>query len=114
MATNASTVTASGTGHGLGAVGSSHGHGNQHMPSTQPHGTSASRHHDGATGYHAGTAASGHHAGGSGYHNVGGNVSEGFLPGPAPNTAGPHKSDLMNKLDPRVDSQGGQGGHSGY
>jgi hypothetical protein len=24
--------------------------------------------------------------------------------GPAPNTAGPHKSDLMNKLDPRVDS----------
>ncbi|KAI9655730.1 MAG: hypothetical protein M1821_005165 [Bathelium mastoideum] len=26
------------------------------------------------------------------------------LPGPAPNTAGPHKSDLLNKLDPRVDS----------
>ncbi|ODA80275.1 hypothetical protein RJ55_03233 [Drechmeria coniospora] len=25
-------------------------------------------------------------------------------PGPAPNTAGPHKSDMMNKLDPRVDS----------
>lgn len=24
--------------------------------------------------------------------------------GPAPHTAGPHKSDLMNKLDPRVDS----------
>jgi hypothetical protein len=24
--------------------------------------------------------------------------------GPAPNTAGPHKSDLLNKLDPRVDS----------
>jgi hypothetical protein len=22
----------------------------------------------------------------------------------APNTAGPHKSDLLNKLDPRVDS----------
>ncbi|CUS08014.1 unnamed protein product [Tuber aestivum] len=25
-------------------------------------------------------------------------------PGPAPKTAGPHKSDMMNKLDPRVDS----------
>ncbi len=24
--------------------------------------------------------------------------------GPAPNTAGPHKHDIMNKLDPRVDS----------
>jgi hypothetical protein len=26
------------------------------------------------------------------------------LPGPAPNTAGPHRYDLLNKLDPRVDS----------
>lgn len=26
-------------------------------------------------------------------------------PGPAPNTAGPHRSDLANKLDPRVDSK---------
>ncbi|KAL8288627.1 hypothetical protein RB597_000641 [Gaeumannomyces tritici] len=25
-------------------------------------------------------------------------------PGPAPNTAGPHKSDMMNKVDPRIDS----------
>lgn len=24
--------------------------------------------------------------------------------GPAPNTAGPHKSDMMNKMDPRIDS----------
>lgn len=30
------------------------------------------------------------------------------LPGPAPNTAGPHSSDLLNKLDPRVDSQRGR------
>lgn len=28
-------------------------------------------------------------------------------PGPAPNTAGPHRSDLLNKLDPRVDSKAG-------
>jgi hypothetical protein len=40
--------------------------------------------------------------------------------GPAPNTAGPHKSDIMNKLDPRVDSDldgsktiGGDKTHSG-
>ena len=30
------------------------------------------------------------------------------LPGPAPNTAGPHRSDLMNKLDPSVDSKTGE------
>jgi len=29
-------------------------------------------------------------------------------PGPAPKTAGPHKSDLLNKLDPRVDSKTGE------
>ncbi|RDW85826.1 hypothetical protein BP5796_04151 [Coleophoma crateriformis] len=28
------------------------------------------------------------------------------LPGPAPNTAGPHKQDWMNKLDPRVKAKG--------
>lgn len=32
----------------------------------------------------------------------------GGLPGPAPNTAGPHRHDIANKLDPTVDSQ-----HSG-
>ncbi|KAK1836414.1 hypothetical protein QBC39DRAFT_406991 [Podospora conica] len=36
-------------------------------------------------------------------HHLGGST----LPGPAPNTAGPHKSDVMNKLDPKVDSTGG-------
>jgi hypothetical protein len=29
------------------------------------------------------------------------------LPGPAPNTAGPHSNDLLNKLDPTVDSMSG-------
>jgi len=29
------------------------------------------------------------------------------LPGPAPNTAGPHRHDILNKLDPTVDSQSG-------
>ncbi|KAK2073208.1 hypothetical protein P8C59_007506 [Phyllachora maydis] len=35
-----------------------------------------------------------------------GGIAE-FQPGPAPNTAGPHKSDLLNKMDPRVDSKQG-------
>lgn len=42
-------------------------------------------------------------------HHLGGSV----LPGPAPNTAGPHKSDMMNKLDPKVDSTGGMVNESG-
>ncbi|KAK3948396.1 hypothetical protein QBC32DRAFT_327823 [Pseudoneurospora amorphoporcata] len=93
VATNSSTIAGAGTGHGLGGVGmgQSHGGNQQHnLPSMHPHGTSASR-----------------------YHDVGGNVSEGIsnLPGPAPNTAGPHRSDFLNRLDPRVDSKGG---HSGY
>lgn len=29
------------------------------------------------------------------------------LPGPAPHTAGPHRHDIVNKLDPTVDSQSG-------
>jgi hypothetical protein len=35
-------------------------------------------------------------------------------PGPAPNTAGPHRSDLLNKLDPRVDSKTGMRKEPGY
>lgn len=35
------------------------------------------------------------------------------LPGPAPNTAGPHSKDWMNKLDPRVDSAGVATGSTG-
>ena len=33
-------------------------------------------------------------------------------PGPAPSTAGPHRSDLLNKLDPRVDSRAGTAAHA--
>ncbi|KAK0743829.1 hypothetical protein B0T18DRAFT_415998 [Schizothecium vesticola] len=42
-------------------------------------------------------------------HHLGGSV----LPGPAPNTTGPHKSDIVNKLDPKVDSTGGMVNESG-
>lgn len=102
VATNASTVTASGTGHGLGAVGTgrgSHGsHGNTHLPKT----SGGSRFADG-TGTHPGAGLEHHHAAAGAPGNV---LHGGVLPGPAPHTAGPHKSDLLNKLDPRVDEKG--------
>ncbi|KAK0649551.1 hypothetical protein B0T16DRAFT_410301 [Cercophora newfieldiana] len=72
---------------------------------------------DGRGGMYAGQSGSGYpHDGttGAGYgqHAMSGAVPSG--PGPAPNTAGPHKSDLMNKLDPRVDSKTGVMKESGY
>jgi hypothetical protein len=44
-----------------------------------------------------------HNGAGAGLHAARGEN----LPGPAPNTAGPHKQDLLNKLDPTVDSMSG-------
>lgn len=42
---------------------------------------------------------------GGGMGSVGGGFgNDPQTTGPAPNTAGPHKSDMMNKVDPRVDS----------
>jgi hypothetical protein len=42
----------------------------------------------------------------TGGHNTHGTAGAGYGsgPGPAPGTAGPHNSNLANKLDPRVDS----------
>jgi len=37
-------------------------------------------------------------------HQHGTGAYDSSLPGPAPSTAGPHKSNLMNKMDPRVDA----------
>lgn len=53
------------------------------------------------TGAHAGTHQDAH-SGTSGAHKAA--VAGTHTTGPAPSTAGPHKSDLLNKLDPRVDS----------
>ncbi|KAK3347782.1 hypothetical protein B0H65DRAFT_155668 [Neurospora tetraspora] len=80
VATNASTVTAAGTGHGLGAVGAHHN--NQHLPQ-QGHATTAGS----GSGF-----GSGHHV-----HDVGGSSNTtANLPGPGSNTAGPpHGSDLL-------------------
>ncbi|KAI0526687.1 hypothetical protein F5B22DRAFT_641826 [Xylaria bambusicola] len=54
----------------------------------------------GSSGTHGTTGAHGTHGATHGTHQLGGN----YAPGPAPHTAGPHKSDAMNKADPRVDS----------
>jgi hypothetical protein len=37
-------------------------------------------------------------------HTGGSGLTDHHLDGPAPNTAGPHKSDMLNKVDPRIDS----------
>jgi len=39
-----------------------------------------------------------------GYGGAQGGLTGSHLPGPAPGTAGPHKSDMLNKADPRVDA----------
>lgn len=53
-------------------------------------------------GYGSSTGAHGTHGTGAG--GLGGASGYSSGPGPAPDTAGPHKSNLINKVDPRVDS----------
>ncbi|TGJ81460.1 hypothetical protein E0Z10_g7301 [Xylaria hypoxylon] len=67
------------------------------------HGSSNTYDNTGSTGNYGTTGAHGTHGthGTSrGTEHLGGN----YAPGPAANTAGPHKSDALNKADPRVDS----------
>ncbi|KAI1428636.1 hypothetical protein F5Y12DRAFT_710933 [Xylaria sp. FL1777] len=54
----------------------------------------------GSSGTHGTTGTYGTQGTTHGTSQVGGN----YAPGPAPHTAGPHKSDALNKADPRVDS----------
>jgi len=55
----------------------------------------------GGYGHTTGTHTGAH----TGTHTGAGNFGAGnHLPGPAPNTAGAHKSDMLNKADPRIDS----------
>src|SRR3569833_3163121 len=68
------------------ATGHHHGHHGHHDTAY-----AAAPHYTTATGPKAGlTSAKG--------------PQSGVLPGPAPNTAGPHRFDVLNKLDPSVDS----------
>ncbi|KAL5406305.1 hypothetical protein PMIN06_000534 [Paraphaeosphaeria minitans] len=78
------------------------GYGNTH--STGGYGAGSNTHSSGLTGSntHSSGLAGSNSSGLTGTgHGVGG-LSSG--PGPAENTAGPHKSDMLNKADPRVDS----------
>jgi hypothetical protein len=72
-----------------GNTGGAGGYGSSGLSGT--HGSSE------LSGTHGTSGIGGTHAGSSG---LTGNTG----PGPAQNTAGPYKSDMMNKLDPRVDS----------
>ena len=98
--------------HGAGGGYQQHGMGGggygqqQHAPQQSGF---ASRPHEGvgAAGYGQLQQHQGYGMG-HGQH-AGQHYGASALPGPAPNTAGPHRSDLLNKLDPTVDSKGGMG-----
>ncbi|KAI0838777.1 hypothetical protein F5Y06DRAFT_44040 [Hypoxylon sp. FL0890] len=103
----------SSTGAGYGSTTGTHGHGTTGttgIPGTTgthgvagTHGTTGTH---GVTGTHGTTGThgvTGTH-GTTGTHGVAGTHTAHSGPGPAPDTAGPHKSNIANKLDPRVDS----------
>jgi len=65
------------------------------------HGPGAHHHHN--QNHHGHHGATGGGIGGGMGGGIGGGPNS-MATGPAPHTAGPHKSDILNKLDPRVDS----------
>lgn len=78
--------------HGTTGVGTSGVHGTTGVGTSGVHGTTG-----------AGTSGV-HHSTGTASGAPDPRISASMRTGPAPNTAGPHRSDIMNKLDPRVDS----------
>ncbi|KAL6701078.1 hypothetical protein J3F84DRAFT_140195 [Trichoderma pleuroticola] len=113
--TGTDTLGSSGTGAygstGTGAYGStgtdtygSTGTDTYGSTGTHTHGSSGlgrTSEFSSGTGHHTKDTTSS--AFGAGTGSVGGSYGTAQT-GPAPNTAGPHKSDMMNKADPRVDS----------
>ncbi|KAI1091022.1 hypothetical protein F5B19DRAFT_493842 [Rostrohypoxylon terebratum] len=96
--------------HGAHGTTGTHGTTGSHG-TTGTHGTTGIHDTHGATGAAgaagaAGATGAGYGTGTTGTHSQGvtGTHAAHSGPGPAPNTAGPHKSDVVNKLDPRVDS----------
>jgi len=89
-----------GSGSRAGATGAMHGAGVGHGQSAPGMGPMGAGYGQPAYGASVGH---GQHQYNGQYHVAG----TSHLPGPAPNTAGPHRSDLLNKLDPSVDSTGG-------
>ncbi|KAK2020966.1 hypothetical protein LX32DRAFT_632336, partial [Colletotrichum zoysiae] len=74
---------------------------------TGSHGTTGTHNTHGNSSL-TGNPSTGATGGVSNTHNAAGHVGSAVAgthgTGPAPNTAGPHKSDALNKADPRVDS----------
>ncbi|KAI1875670.1 uncharacterized protein JN550_001956 [Neoarthrinium moseri] len=93
--------------HGTSAFGSSgapegtHGTHNSRVANAADPRFDSDRDHRAAPG--SGLGSSGAHSGTHGTHGTAGHLAAAH-DGPAPNTAGPHKSDMLNKVDPRVDS----------
>ncbi|KAJ5488740.1 hypothetical protein N7539_003630 [Penicillium diatomitis] len=100
--------TSAGVGSGLAAGAAAHEVGSQ----STHRGSNVS----GTTGTgNVGMAGAGTEAGLTGHHGTmggGPDATNSYATGPADNTAGPHKSDLANKADPRVDSDLSNSGHS--
>lgn len=58
----------------------------------------------GLSGSHNTHGTAGGLTGATGSHGTHSGHAGGIGSGPAPNTSGPHKSDMLNKVDPRIDS----------
>lgn len=92
-----------GTSHTAGSTGAYGGDAGYGSHASAPYGSTTGTTAHGTHGTHGtqtGTGTTG--LPGHGTHGAHGAQTAGT--GPAPHTAGPHKSDMLNKLDPRVDS----------
>ncbi|KAK1975742.1 hypothetical protein LZ30DRAFT_604962, partial [Colletotrichum cereale] len=93
--------------HGTTGSGLTGSHGTTGSGLTGSHGTTGTHNTHGNSSL-TGNPNTGATGGVSNTHNAAGHVGSAVAgthgTGPAPNTAGPHKSDALNKVDPRVDS----------
>jgi len=104
--TTGNTLGSSTATHGrtTGVPEGTHGTHNSRVANAADPRIDSDRDHRAAHGTTHGTTH-GTHGKTGGTHGLGNtNLPSTKTTGPAPNTAGPHKSDLLNKIDPRVDS----------
>jgi hypothetical protein len=90
------------TGYGTGSAEGAHGPHSSRVANAMDPRVDSDRDGSRTAGTGAGYGSSTHHTTGLGSGMTGHTSHSG--PGPAPNTAGPHSSDMANKMDPRVDS----------
>jgi hypothetical protein len=121
---NSHTGTTHNTGAGYDNTGAGYDNTGSGLTGNTGSGLTGSTHNNGAGYGNTGSGLTGNtgsgltgstHNNGAGYGNTGSGLTgtaahgghhghHGNLDGPAPNTAGPHKSDMLNKVDPRIDS----------